>query len=82
MGAWLYQIVQAQSRESVTIPSESVGNNDQCPGQKELGSKPPAPGFSESMLKEVYDRLKPYFTDTCPFTPRPKANAPDPVGKA
>ena len=28
------------------------------------------------MLKEVYGRLKPYFTDTCPFTPRPKDNAP------
>ena len=33
-------------------------------------------GFSDLMLKEVYGRLKPYFTDTCPFTPRPKANAP------
>ena len=28
------------------------------------------------MLKEVYGRLKPYFTDTCPFTPKPKANGP------
>jgi bifunctional non-homologous end joining protein LigD len=28
------------------------------------------------MLKEVYDRLKPYFTETCRFTPEPKANAP------
>jgi len=33
-------------------------------------------GFSESMLKQVYGRLEPYFTDICPFTPRPKANAP------
>ena len=28
------------------------------------------------MLKEVYDRLEQYFTDICPFTPKPKANAP------
>jgi ATP-dependent DNA ligase len=38
-------------------------------------------GFSESMLKRVYGRLEPYFTDTCPFTPRPKAST-GPVGKA
>jgi bifunctional non-homologous end joining protein LigD len=33
-------------------------------------------GFSDSLLKEVYHLLKPYFTNTCPFTPKPKANAP------
>jgi bifunctional non-homologous end joining protein LigD len=32
-------------------------------------------GFSESSLKEVYGRLKPYFTDTCPFEPKPKTSA-------
>ena len=28
------------------------------------------------MLKGLYDRLEQYFTDICPFTPKPKANAP------
>ena len=28
------------------------------------------------MLKELFTKLTPYFTDTCPFTPRAKANAP------
>jgi bifunctional non-homologous end joining protein LigD len=32
-------------------------------------------GFSESALKEVYSRLKPYFTDTCPFETKPKTSA-------
>ena len=32
-------------------------------------------GFSEATLKEVYSRLKPYFTDTFPFKPKPKACA-------
>ena len=32
-------------------------------------------GFSEEMLKDILKRLTPYFTDTCPFDPRPKANA-------
>jgi bifunctional non-homologous end joining protein LigD len=27
------------------------------------------------MLKDILKRLTPYFTDTCPFNPRPKANA-------
>jgi bifunctional non-homologous end joining protein LigD len=33
-------------------------------------------GFSEAMLKDLYGKLTPYFTDRCPFTPKPKANAP------
>ena len=30
-------------------------------------------GFSEKMLKDILKRLTPYFTDSCPFDPRPKA---------
>ena len=33
-------------------------------------------GFSEAMLKELFEKLIPLFTDRCPFAPRPKANAP------
>jgi ATP-dependent DNA ligase len=33
-------------------------------------------GFSEAMLKDLYGKLMPYFTDRCPFTPKLKANAP------
>jgi bifunctional non-homologous end joining protein LigD len=32
-------------------------------------------GFSDEMLKDILKRLTPYFTDSCPFDPRPKANA-------
>jgi bifunctional non-homologous end joining protein LigD len=32
-------------------------------------------GFSEA-LKDLFGKLTPYFTDRCPFTPKPKANAP------
>ena len=32
-------------------------------------------GFSEAALKEVYSRLKPYFTDTFPFETKPKTCA-------
>jgi bifunctional non-homologous end joining protein LigD len=32
-------------------------------------------GFSDEMLKDILKRLPPYFTDTCPLDPRPKANA-------
>jgi bifunctional non-homologous end joining protein LigD len=39
-------------------------------------------GFSESMLKEVYGRLKPYFTDACPFTPKPKGQRTGQMDKA
>ena len=33
-------------------------------------------GFSEAMLKGLFEKLSPLFTDRCPFTPRPRANAP------
>jgi bifunctional non-homologous end joining protein LigD len=33
-------------------------------------------GFSEALLKDLYGKLAPYFADRCPFTPKPKANAP------
>jgi bifunctional non-homologous end joining protein LigD len=33
-------------------------------------------GFSEVLLKDLFGKLTPYFTDGCPFTPKPKANAP------
>jgi len=33
-------------------------------------------GFSEALLKDLFGKLTPYFTDRCPFTPKPKANAP------
>ena len=33
-------------------------------------------GFSNALLKEVFNRLKPYFTDTCPFEPPPKVDVP------
>jgi bifunctional non-homologous end joining protein LigD len=32
-------------------------------------------GFSDGQLKDILKRLTPHFTDTCPFDPRPKANA-------
>jgi len=32
-------------------------------------------GFSDEMLRDILKRLTPYFTDFCPFDPRPKANA-------
>jgi bifunctional non-homologous end joining protein LigD len=31
-------------------------------------------GFSDEMLRDILKRLTPYFTDFCPFDPRPKAN--------
>ena len=33
-------------------------------------------GFSDALLKDLFGKLTPYFTDRCPFTPKPKANAP------
>jgi len=30
-------------------------------------------GFSDALLKDVFGKLAPYFTDRCPFTPKPKA---------
>jgi len=33
-------------------------------------------GFSDAQIKDLLKKLKPYFTNTCPFTPKPKANAP------
>jgi bifunctional non-homologous end joining protein LigD len=33
-------------------------------------------GFSESMLKDLFYEADALFTDRCPFTPRPRANAP------
>src|ERR1700745_578527 len=33
-------------------------------------------GFSEALLKGLFGKLKPHFTDRCPFMPKPKANAP------
>ena len=32
-------------------------------------------GFSDGQLKSILKQLTPHFTDTCPFDPRPKANA-------
>src|SRR5262249_27135719 len=32
--------------------------------------------FSEALLKNLVGKLTPYFIDRCPFTPKPKANAP------
>jgi bifunctional non-homologous end joining protein LigD len=32
-------------------------------------------GFSDEMLKDILKRLTPYFTDSCPFDPRPKDSA-------
>ena len=32
-------------------------------------------GFSDGQLKNILKQLTPHFTDTCPFDPRPKANA-------
>jgi bifunctional non-homologous end joining protein LigD len=34
-------------------------------------------GFSDAQLKEILKLLTPHFTDTCPFDPPPKANAPN-----
>jgi ATP-dependent DNA ligase len=34
-------------------------------------------GFSEALLKGLFGKLTPHFTDRCPFMPKPKANAPD-----
>jgi len=31
-------------------------------------------GFSEALLKDLLGILTPYFIDSCPFTPKPKAN--------
>jgi bifunctional non-homologous end joining protein LigD len=33
-------------------------------------------GFSGAWLKDLFGKLTPYFTEKCPFTPKPKANAP------
>jgi bifunctional non-homologous end joining protein LigD len=33
-------------------------------------------GFSESILKDLFEKLTPLFTDRSPFTPTSKANAP------
>jgi bifunctional non-homologous end joining protein LigD len=33
-------------------------------------------GFAEAMLKELLEKLTPLFTARCPFTRRPRANAP------
>jgi len=33
-------------------------------------------GFSEALLKGLFGKLTPHFTDRCPFMPKPKANAP------
>jgi bifunctional non-homologous end joining protein LigD len=33
-------------------------------------------GFSEALLKDIFEKPAPYFTDRCPFTTKPKANAP------
>ena len=33
-------------------------------------------GFSDAQINDLLKMLKPYFTDTCPFEPKPKANAP------
>src|SRR4029077_269341 len=38
-------------------------------------SKHTRTGFSDEMLKDILKRLTPCFTDSCPFDPRPKANA-------
>jgi bifunctional non-homologous end joining protein LigD len=29
-------------------------------------------GFSEPLLKDLFAKLRPYFTNRCPFTPKPK----------
>ena len=34
-----------------------------------------ATGFSEAMLKNLFEKLTPLITDWCPFTPKPRANA-------
>src|SRR5215469_16399687 len=31
---------------------------------------------SDALLKDLFGKLRPYFTDRCPFTQKPKANAP------
>jgi bifunctional non-homologous end joining protein LigD len=37
------------------------------------GAKPLA---AARPLKDLFGKLTPYFTEKCPFTPKPKANAP------
>jgi ATP-dependent DNA ligase len=39
-------------------------------------------GFSEALLKNLFEKLTPYFTEKCPFTPKTKADATVKLGRA